>query len=186
MCRAMRKRLPRDRYRHCLSVARSAEKLASRHGASACKARVSGVLHDVARTWSKSELLDYAVAHGVPVGDAERAHPVLLHAQIGADVARSEFGVDDAEILGAIARHTVAVPGMSLLEKVVYEADTFEPGRDYPGRARLEATAMQSIDAGLLACVASSLEYLKARRIAPAPETLALYDELVKTYGSTA
>jgi hypothetical protein len=45
---------------------------------------------------------------------------------------------------------------------------------------------MQSIDAGLLACVASSLEYLKARRIAPAPATLALYDELVKMYGSTA
>ncbi|HEY7982377.1 MAG TPA: bis(5'-nucleosyl)-tetraphosphatase (symmetrical) YqeK [Candidatus Eremiobacteraceae bacterium] len=182
----MRRRVPRDRYRHCLSVARCAEKLAWRHGVSACKARVAGVLHDVARTWSNAELLDYAATHNILVGDTERAHPVLLHAQIGADIARREFGVEDREILGAIARHTVAVPGMSRLEKVVYEADTFEPGRDYPGRARLEATAMQSLDAGLLACIASSLEYLKARRITPAPETLALYDELVKMYGSTA
>jgi predicted HD superfamily hydrolase involved in NAD metabolism len=143
-------------------------------------------VHDVARTWSSAELLSYATAHDMRVSDAERAHPVLLHAQIGADVAQREFGIDDPEILGAISRHTVAVPGMTRLEKIVYEADTFEPGRDYPGRARLEATALRSLDEGLLACVASSLDYLKARRIPPAPETLALYDELVKMYGSTA
>jgi predicted HD superfamily hydrolase involved in NAD metabolism len=182
----MRDRVPRDRYRHCLSVARSAEKLAKRYGASALKARVAGVLHDVARTWSNDQLLSYASAHGIPVDDTERAFPILLHARIGAAVARLEFGVEDEEILGAIARHTIAVPGMTRLEKIVYEADTFEPGRDYPGRARLEATAFKSLDAGLLACVASSLDHLKARRIPPAPETLALYDELVKMYGSTA
>jgi len=182
----MRERLPQARYRHCLSVARSAEKLARRHGASALKARIAGVLHDVARAWTDADLLAYAAAHGIPVSDTERLYPVLLHAEIGADVARREFGVDDAEILGAIARHTVAVSGMTRLEKVVYEADTFEPGRDHPGRARLEAIALQSLDEGLLACVASSIDYLKGRRIPPAPETIALYDELVKMYGSTA
>jgi hypothetical protein len=50
----------------------------------------------------------------------------------------------------------------------------------------LEAVALRSLDEGLLACVASSIDYLKGRRIPPAPETLALYDELVKMYGSTA
>ena len=182
----MRERLPRARYRHCLSVARAAEKLARRHGVSALKARIAGVLHDLARAWADADLLAYAAAHEMPVSDAERMYPVLLHAQIGADVAQREFGVDDAEILGAIARHTVAVPGMSRLEKVVYEADTFEPGREYPGRARLAATALRSLDEGLLACVASCIDYLNGRRIPPAPETLALYDELVKMYGSTA
>ena len=182
----MRDRLPHDRFRHCLSVARCAEKLARRHGESALKARVAGVLHDAARTWSGTELLAYADTHGMAVNDAERAYPILLHARIGADVARREFDIDDGEILGAIARHTVAGPGMSRLEKIVYEADTFEPGRDFPGRARLEATALRSLDEGLLVCVASSLDFLKARRIPPAPETLALHDELVKMYGSTA
>jgi predicted HD superfamily hydrolase involved in NAD metabolism len=182
----MRERLPHARYRHCVSVARSAEKLARQHGVSALKARIAGVLHDVARAWTDAELLAYAAAHAIPVSDTERVYPVLLHAQIGSDVARCEFGIGDAEILGAIARHTVAVPGMTRLEKVVYEADTFEPGRDYPGRARLEAIALRSLDEGLLACVASSIDYLKGRRIPPAPETLALYDELVKMYGSTA
>jgi len=186
MCRAMRDRLPRDRYRHCLGVARSSEKLAGRHGASTLKARVAGVLHDVARAWSNADLLSYALAHGMQVGETERAHPVLLHAQIGADIAQREFGIEDTEILGAIQRHTVAVPGMTRLEMILYEADTFEPGRTFPGRARLEAVAQNSLDAGLLACIASSLDHLKARRIPPAPETLVLYDELVKMYGRTS
>jgi predicted HD superfamily hydrolase involved in NAD metabolism len=186
MCRTMRDRVPRDRYRHCLGVARSAEKLANLYGESALKARVAGVVHDVARAWSDAELLSYAAAHDVPVSGSERAHPVLLHAPIGAEVARRDFGIEDPEILGAIRRHTVAVPGMTRLEMIVYEADTFEPGRMYPGRARLEAIAQNSLDAGLLACVASSLDHLRARRIPPAPETLALYDELVKMYGRTS
>jgi len=142
----MRDRLPRERYRHCLSVARSAEKLAARHGAAAFKARVAGVLHDVARMWSADDLLTYASTHGLSVSENERAYPVLLHAPVGADIARREFGIDDVEILGAISRHTVAGPGMSGLEKIVYEADTFEPGRAFPGRARLEAAALRSLD----------------------------------------
>jgi predicted HD superfamily hydrolase involved in NAD metabolism len=182
----MRDRVPRDRYRHCLGVARSAEKLASRYGASALKARVAGVVHDVARAWSDADLLSYAAEHRIPTSDTERGYPILLHAPIGADIARREFGIEDPEILGAIRRHTIALPGMTPLEMIVYEADTFEPGRTYPGRAKLEAIAHTSLDAGLLACVASSLDHLKSRRIPPAPETLALYDELVKMYGRTS
>ena len=182
----MRDRVSRERYRHCLGVARSAEKLASRYGESALKARVAGVVHDVARAWTDADLLAYAAKHGVAVSDAERAYPILLHATIGADIAQREFGIDDPEILGAIRQHTIAIPGMTRLEMIVYEADTFEPGRTYQGRARLEAIAQNSLDAGLLACVESSLEHLKARRIPPAPETLALYDELVKMYGRTS
>lgn len=157
-----------------------------RHGASALKARIAGVVHDVARQWEPSELLAYADRHELPVSEAERAYPVLLHAGIGADIARRDFGIDDPEILGAIARHTVAVPGMNALEKIVYEADTFEPGRTFADRERLEMLANTSLDAGLLACVSSSIQYLKGRKIPSAAETLALYDELVKSHDRTA
>ena len=182
----MRSRLTRERYRHCVSVARAAEKLAAHHGAPALKARIAGVLHDIARQWTSAELLAYADSHGLPVTTVERTYPVLLHAAIGADIARREFAIDDPDILGAIARHTVAVPGMSSLEKVVYEADTFEPGRSFADRERLEMLAYASLDAGLLACISSSIQYLNGRHIPLAAETLALYDELVKSHDRTA
>jgi predicted HD superfamily hydrolase involved in NAD metabolism len=160
-----------------------AEKLARRYGASPLKARLAGLVHDVARSWSGSQLLSYARMHGIAVSPEAEAAPVLLHAAAGADVARREFGIDDAEILGAIRRHTVAGPNMTTLEKTVYLADTIEPSRTFDGRAALEAKAFASLDGGLLESVKESLKYLVLRQVPIAQETIQLYNELVRRNG---
>jgi len=116
------------------------------------------------------------------VSEDERAAPVLLHARIGADIARRQFGIDDPDTLAAITRHTIAVPGMSDLQKIVYLADTVEPSRQFQGRADLAALAERSLDGGMLACIASSLEYLVARRVPIASETITLYNELARKH----
>lgn len=185
LCRGVCDRMGEHRFRHTAGVARMAEKLAKRHGASPLKARVAGILHDVARLWKGEELLAYAERNGLAISEAARRAPVLLHAPIGAHVAQTDFGVDDPEVLGAIAHHTIAGPGMTLLEKILYMADTFEPSRTFEGRQALETLAFTSLDAGLLACVRESIAYLKARGTAVAPETLALYDSLVSRHAGT-
>jgi predicted HD superfamily hydrolase involved in NAD metabolism len=163
-----------------------AEKLASRHGASPLKARIAGIVHDVARGWTADALLAYAAEHGMPVLAEERAAPVLLHAAIGADIAKRELGIDDAETLQAIARHTVAVSGMSDLDKVVYLADTVEPSRTFAERARLEAAAFRSLDEGMLGSIESSLEYLASRDIKPSKETTQLYESMKRHYAGAS
>ncbi|MBC5824218.1 MAG: bis(5'-nucleosyl)-tetraphosphatase (symmetrical) YqeK [Candidatus Eremiobacteraeota bacterium] len=186
LCKTVREQLPRTRYRHVLGVARTAEKLAARYGASPLKARLAGMLHDIARAWRPEELFAYATAHGLAVSAAERTSPVLLHARVGADIARRRFGVDDPELLGAMERHTLAVPEMTTLEKVVYLADSLEPSRTFGGRDELAAACERSLDEGLLACVKGSLDHLMLRNIAFAPETVALYNELVQRIGRAA
>jgi predicted HD superfamily hydrolase involved in NAD metabolism len=176
----VRESLPRDRYRHVLGVARDAERLARHHGTSTRKARVAAMLHDIARMWTKDELFGYARDHDLAISAAEQQAPVLLHARIGAHIARERFGIDDPQMLLAIERHTVAVPGMSDLEKILYIADTIEPSRSFPGRAALVAAADHSLDEGLMACVKSSMEYLTERGIPIAPQTLVLYNQLVQ------
>lgn len=185
MCATVRARTDTPRFRHALGVARIAERLAARHRVSTLKARVAGILHDIARLWKGEALLAYAARHGLPVSDAARAWPVLLHAPVAAEIARTEFGVGDADVLGAIAHHTVAGPGMSELEKVVYVADSIEPGRTFPERAALEAAAFDSLETGLLACVRASMDYLAARGIVAAQETRRLYDDMTRRYGDT-
>jgi predicted HD superfamily hydrolase involved in NAD metabolism len=181
LCAAMRGRMGVGRYRHVAGVARMAEKLAARHRVpTTLKARVAGIVHDVARTWTGDELIAYAEQHGIPVTGETRLAPVLLHAAVGADIARHEYGIHDPEVLGAIVHHTVAGPGMTDLEKVVYMADTFEPSRKFEGREKLEAAAFRSLDEGLLACLNLSMQYLSAKRIEIAQETIQLYDEMVK------
>jgi len=180
LCKAMRGRMGVGRFRHCAGVARMAERLAVRHHASPLKARVAGVLHDVARAWNGDALIAYAMQHGIPVTDEARKAPVLLHAAVGADIARHEYGIHDPDVLGAIVHHTIAGPNMTDLEKILYMADTFEPSRAFDGRKALEEAAFRSLDEGLLACLHESMKYLSMKRIAIAQETVQLYDEMVK------
>ena len=66
----------------------------------------------------------------IPVTEFEQTHPFLLHAKLGAYVAKAKYGVTDQEILSSITWHTTGKPDMTLLEKIVYIADYIEPKRD--------------------------------------------------------
>ena len=141
---------------------------------------MAAMLHDIARMWSDEQLFDYMRLHKLPVTQAEREAPALLHAHIGALIAQEQFGIDDPLVLLAIERHTVAVPDMSDLEKILYIADTIEPSRGFAAQAELAAQADRSLDEGMLACIKSSMEYLHNKGIAVASETRALERELLR------
>lgn len=161
------------RYAHCVRVARMAENLARVHGADTRKARIAGMLHDLARLYSAERLLQESSEHGIPIDDYAREHPVVLHAPLSAELARELFGVNDGEVLSAIAKHTLGAGGMSVLDCILYLADGLEPGRDYAERAELAALAEQDLHAAMRATIGSSLRYLKQRHLPIAPQTAA-------------
>ncbi len=161
------------RYAHVVRVARAAEVLAMRHGLDARKARLAGMLHDLARLYPGARLIDECELRRIPVGAFERANPIVLHAPLGAALAQEAFGVHDAEVLSAIEKHTVAAAAMSGLDCVLYLADGLEPGRDYEGRAGLWELACRDLHEAMRATLASSLAYLIRKKIPVAPQTLA-------------
>jgi predicted HD superfamily hydrolase involved in NAD metabolism len=163
----------RHRYAHVLRVARMSARLARAHGVDPQRARVAGMLHDLARLYPADRLLRECAERGLAIDAFERAHPVVLHARLGAELARERFGCDDPAVLSAIRKHTLADAVMSPLDKVVYLADGLEPGRDFADRAALAALAFRDLDAALRASVASSIAYLRERGLAVAPQTLA-------------
>ena len=57
-----------------------------------------------------------------------KALPVL-HAKYGAWLAENKYGIEDPEIISAIACHTTGKADMSVLDKIVYIADYIEPRR---------------------------------------------------------
>ena len=83
---------------------------------------------------------------GLSIDAAERDHPTLLHAKLGAAIAREQFGVEDPEVISAIEKHTTGAGAMSPLDCVVYLADSLEPGRSFPERAGLWRLAMDNLD----------------------------------------
>jgi predicted HD superfamily hydrolase involved in NAD metabolism len=126
----LQERLSPHRYQHSLGVAATARELAERFGADADRAELAGLLHDAAREWRPPQLLEGAREAGLEVTYMEEMAPMpCLHGPLGAEVAKREFGVADAELLEAIAHHTMGRERMGLLERVVFLADAIEPNR---------------------------------------------------------
>ena len=170
----MRARLGQDhRYAHCVRVARLADRVAQRHGEDALRARVAGLVHDIARLYGPDRLIAECDARGMPIDAFERRNPIVLHAPLGAEIARESFGIDDVSILDAIRRHTLAGPRMSRLDTIVYLADALEPGRIFEKREAFEALAFRDLEGAMTAVLRSTIAYLRGRGLAAAPQTMA-------------
>ena len=185
LARGVREAIGQDhRYAHVVRVARLADRLAQRHGEDPARARLAGLLHDLARLHSMDALLAECEARGLTIDAFERRNPIVLHARLGAELARERFGVDDEGVLDAIRRHTLGAPDMSRLDAIVYVADGLEPGRDFPEREAMERLAFADLDRALEAVLRSSVRYLRTRGLEAAPQTLAAltrYDSLERT-----
>ncbi len=174
LLRRVRQHLGQDeRYAHSLRVARSAAALAQRHGVDPCKARLAGLLHDLARLYPAARLLDECEKRGFFIDDFERAHPVLLHARLGAALAREQFGIEDPDVLSAIEKHTTGGAAMSALDCVVYLADSLEPARKFAERPALWQIALLDLEAAMRETLALAIRHHERKGIAPAPPTLA-------------
>jgi predicted HD superfamily hydrolase involved in NAD metabolism len=161
------------RYAHVVRVARLAETLARIHGESAQRARLAGMLHDLARLYSAARLIEECERFAIPRDAFAVEHPIVLHAPLGAELAREQFGITDQAVLCAIAKHTLADGVMSRLDAVVYLADALEPGRDDPEREGFLALAAHDLDAAMRATLAANREHLLSQGKAVAPQTLA-------------
>ncbi|GAC1304789.1 MAG: bis(5'-nucleosyl)-tetraphosphatase (symmetrical) YqeK [Vulcanimicrobiaceae bacterium] len=161
------------RYAHSVRVARFAGRLARRHGEDATRARLAGLLHDIARLYDVPRLLAECAARGLTLDAFETRNPIVMHARLGAALARERFGIDDAGVLDAIARHTVAAPVMSGLDAVLFLADALEPGRTFADRAAYAELAFVDLEGAMTAVLSSTVDYLKRRELEVAPQTLA-------------
>lgn len=151
--------LNHKRYEHSLGVMNTAMQLATVHGADAERAALAGLLHDCARCVPEDILVEMAREFNLSMHEVDLALPVLLHAPVGARLARRDFGVQDEAVLRAVAVHTLGDKHMTLLDKVLFVADKVEPGRHYQNVDKLRTLAKQDIDRALLSCYDMSVSY---------------------------
>ena len=116
----------KDRYEHTKGVMYTAGCLAMAYGYDMHKAMLAGLLHDCAKCIPNKKKLKMCSQHHISVSEFEQEHPFLLHAKLGAYVAKAKYDVTDENILSAITWHTTGKPEMTLLEKIVYIADYIE------------------------------------------------------------
>src|SRR5581483_1082072 len=156
--------LPVDAFGHALRTAQLARTLASAHGVDEDRAELAALVHDIADGLSDGELLRLADQFQIPISLTEARVPKLLHAAVGAEILRRDWGITDEEILDAVRDHTTGGPHMSRLAKVLFLADKIEPARDrhYGGLDPVRELAMRSLDEAILRLYGWRMDQLAA------------------------
>ena len=167
ICR-LRKELDFKRYEHTCGVAYTSAALAMRWDADVDKAYISGLLHDCAKGMSDEQRLDICKKNDIYVSDVEKQNPSLLHAKVGAFLAKEVYEVDDEEILSAITYHTTGRAGMTLLEKIVFSADD-------PELPLIRSLAFTDLDKAVLKIYENTMKHLMSSTKALDPTTEEAY-----------
>ena len=184
----VKKALDKDRWEHTKGVAYTACCLAMAHGADMEQAMLAGFLHDCAKCIPNEEKLALCKKYKVDLTDVEKRNPYLIHAKLGAYLAKKDYGVDDPEILHAIRVHTTGAPEMSLLDKILFVADYIEPDRDKARRlGELREKAFRDLDETLLCILSDTVLYLSkgTREIDPMTEETYHYYQKRKNHHGT-
>ncbi|WP_130837851.1 bis(5'-nucleosyl)-tetraphosphatase (symmetrical) YqeK [Lachnoclostridium sp. Marseille-P6806] len=177
LIRRLEKELNYKRFIHTLGVAGTAAALAMRCGADMEKAELAGLLHDCAKCMSPEKMRTICIEARMPLSEPERNNPALLHSKAGRVLARMEYGVEDEEILNAIAWHTTGRPAMTLLEKIIFIADYIEPGRNAAQRLpEIRSAAFRDPDEALIMILSDTLRYLRVSGAAVDSMTQKTYD----------
>lgn len=165
--------LNRKRFAHTLCVAHTSRQLARAHGLDVRRAEIAGLLHDCAKCLPLEEMRAITRAHSLTGDESLMESGALLHSLTGAYLAAAEYGVEDPDILRAIACHTTGKPEMTRLDMAVYLADKIEPTREeYPLLNKVRLMAQLSLEKAMLLSIEGTSKYVKKGGKALHPATL--------------
>jgi predicted HD superfamily hydrolase involved in NAD metabolism len=149
------------RKEHINGVINTADDLATRYGADKQKTKLAALCHDLYRGVKDDALNIYVKQLGLPKKYLDNAN--LAHAKIAAEMIKKDFGIEDEDVLNAVRYHTTGRAGMSILEKVIFLADSIEPGRNYPGVDEIRQVAKTNLDQACLMCLERTIDYINKK-----------------------
>ncbi|MCL2421146.1 MAG: bis(5'-nucleosyl)-tetraphosphatase (symmetrical) YqeK [Defluviitaleaceae bacterium] len=154
--------LDEKRFAHTLCVCEAAVTLAERFGADKNKAYLAALLHDCARGLDAKQTKVYCEENGIKLDEYMQSDPNPIHALVGADMAKRQFGIDDAEILQAIKHHAIGHEDMTLLDKILFVADATEPTRTSFEAAEARRAAKEDIDKATALALRQKILYVES------------------------
>lgn len=131
------------------------------------KVFLAALLHDNAKQRPSLDGLD------VP---ADSIGSPVLHQFLGAEKARRDFGVEDKDVLDAIRYHTTAKAGMTMLEKLIYTADSLSDDRTYAPIPELRRIAVEDFEKGFRATLKFTYDKLMSKGKGVYPLTVEAYE----------
>ncbi|MDP4133691.1 MAG: bis(5'-nucleosyl)-tetraphosphatase (symmetrical) YqeK [Bacillota bacterium] len=157
----LKKALTPERFKHTMGVVETSLKLAQRYGCDKEKTRYAALLHDCAKNYEASELKKLCRKYDIRLDHVSKRESRLLHAYVGAYMAKDIYGIEDEEIFDAIYFHTTGKKEMSLLCKIIFLADAIEPHRCYGERLdEIRKLAFENLDEALIINLDETIHYI--------------------------
>ncbi len=188
--KSLRKELDAQRYQHTIGVMYTATAMAMAFGEDLEKAQLAGLLHDCAKCIPNEKKVKLCKKYSIAINPIEEAAPFLLHAKLGAEIARREYGIEDEDILGAIRFHTTGRPQMTRLEAIVFLADYIEPMRNKAQNlTEIRRLAFQDLDLAVYITLRDTLQYLEGKETLmdeTTQQAFHYYEDLIQSRGEDA
>lgn len=165
---------------HIFGVLQAALSLAKIHDGDMEKVMLAALLHDCAKHLSREEILKLKDAGHITLDDATMEYPAIWHGPAGAYLARTRYGIDDAEVLSAIEHHTLGCANPSHTLQIIMCADYCEPTRRQPNAEELRAIIRKDLRKGLLVVLNRKIEELIQNDQKPHPQIYQTMKDLEK------
>ena len=110
----VKKHQEKERYEHTKGVMYTAAALAMAYGCDLEKARVAGLLHDCAKCIPDEKKIKLCEKNKIEISEIEAQAPFLLHAKLGAFLAKEKYQVEEEEILSYVRVYRILRTGMDL------------------------------------------------------------------------
>lgn len=151
------------RYYHSLEVAKKALELNERLclGLDSDKVYLAGLLHDAAKLKSDEFLWEIIKKEFPNELDKFKDSKPIWHSLAGPFVVKTEYGINDEEILSAICYHSTGKANMSTLDKVLFVADYIEDTRGGNYTKEAVDASFISLDKALKIILNQKVDFLR-------------------------
>ncbi len=155
--------LSEERFIHSKCVMERCEEIAQIVGFDIETAKKVGIAHDIAKEMPDEEKIAYCKNNNIEIDKIEEENILLLHAKIGADIAKKELGFSDSMCM-AIKAHTTGLPNMDMLAKILFVADRTSRERGFPDIDYINELLEKSIDNAILYILDKKIEFQIMKR----------------------
>ena len=163
------------RYEHSLRVGETAKELAHIYQIDEEKAYLAGIIHDIAKEFTKEENIKIMERNGKHLDI--NSTPRINHALVGAVYAKEKYHLDE-DIIHAISSHAIGDIPMSTLDKIVFIADKIEPGKNYPKIEEERQLAKKNLDKAIILCIENNHQKLRKENKKVAPKSIEVLNNL--------
>lgn len=175
----LKKRVSKKRFVHSMNVSKAAQMLAEIYGVDVQKAKLAGLMHDIAKEMTYKEYVEILKDDPGVMEELKNIPVKLWHGVIGSMYLKQEHGIEDEDILNAVCYHTTGRKNMSLLEKIIFVADHISEERKWPDVVYLRGLSKVDLEGAMLAKLVAAIKKCVSTHTEINKNTFDIYNQIV-------